>query len=180
MISLTLGAGAVTPIELTSAYSSFATNGILAPPYIIDRIEDNEGNILYQHITSPRISIPDPGAAAAVRQTLELAAQAGTGTRAVLEDREIAGKTGTHQGFREAWFIGFIPQYTSSVWIGSAEEQLPLKDVTINGEVYSTVSGGRVPAPIWKEFMSKVTENLPIIDWPETPSDVNKLSLIHI
>jgi len=174
VISLTLGAGAVTPIELTSAYSSFATNGILAPPYIIDRIEDNEGNILYQHITSPRISIPDPGAAAAVRQTLELAAQAGTGTRAVLEDREIAGKTGTHQGFREAWFIGFIPQYTSSVWIGFAEEQLPLKDVTINGEVYSTVSGGRVPAPIWKEFMSKVTENLPIIDWPETPSDVNK------
>ena len=145
VISLTLGAGAVTPIELTSAYSSFATNGILAPPYIIDRIEDNEGNILYQHITSPRISIPDPGAAAAVRQTLELAAQAGTGTRAVLEDREIAGKTGTHQGFREAWFIGFIPQYTSSVWIGFAEEQLPLKDVTINGEVYSTVSGGRVP-----------------------------------
>ena len=123
VISLTLGAGAVTPIEIASAYSSFATNGVLAPPYLIERIEDSNGEILYQNIVSQRISIPDPGAAAAVRKTLEVAAQFGTGTRAVLDDRPIAGKTGTHQGFREAWFIGFIPQYTSSVWIGFAEEQ---------------------------------------------------------
>lgn len=149
VISLTLGAGAVTPIEIASAYSSFATNGVLAPPYLIERIEDSNGEILYQNIVSQRISIPDPGAAAAVRKTLEVAAQFGTGTRAVLDDRPIAGKTGTHQGFREAWFIGFIPQYTSSVWIGFAEEQLPLTDVEINGEVIRNVSGGRVPAPMW-------------------------------
>ena len=109
VISLTLGAGAVTPIEIASAYSSFATNGVLAPPYLIERIEDAKGEVLYQNIVSQRISIPDPGAAAAVRKTLEVAAQYGTGTRAVLDDRAIAGKTGTHQGFREAWFIGFIP-----------------------------------------------------------------------
>ena len=131
VISLTLGAGAATPIEMASAYSSFATNGILAPTYLIEKIEDDDGNILYRHIVSPRTSIPDPGAAAAVRKTLEVAAQYGTGTRAVLDDRQIAGKTGTHQGFREAWFIGFIPQYTSSVWVGFAEEQLPLTDVEI-------------------------------------------------
>ena len=148
VISLTLGAGAVTPIELASAYSSFATNGTLAPPYLIEKIEDSKGELIYRHITSQRVSIPDPAAAVAVRKTLELAAQYGTGTRAVLDDRPIAGKTGTHQGFREAWFIGFIPQYTSSVWIGFAEEQLPLTDVEINGELVSSVSGGRVPAPI--------------------------------
>ena len=174
VISLTLGAGAVTPIEIASAYSSFATNGILAPPYLIERIEDTEGNILYQHITSPRISVSDPAAAAAVRKTLVVAAQRGTGTRALLDDREIAGKTGTHQGFREAWFIGFIPQYTSSVWIGFPEEQLPLRNVTINGEVYQTVSGGRVPAPIWNEFMVKVTKDLPVESWPIPPSDISK------
>ena len=162
VISLTLGAGAVTPIEIASAYSSFATNGILAPPYLIERIEDAQGEVLYQNIVSQRISIPDPGAAAAVRKTLEVAAQYGTGTRAVLDDRPIAGKTGTHQGFREAWFIGFIPQYTSSIWIGFAEEQLPLTDVEINGELIKNVSGGRVPAPMWKEFMTKVVEELPI------------------
>ena len=115
VISLTLGAGAVTPIEIASAYSSFATNGLLAPTYLIERIEDSNGQVLYQNIVSQRVSIPDPGAAAAVRKTLEVAAEFGTGTRAVLDDRPIAGKTGTHQGFREAWFIGFIPQYTSSV-----------------------------------------------------------------
>ena len=104
--------------------------------------------MLYQDIVSQRVSIPDPGAAAAVRKTLEVAAQFGTGTRAVLDDRPIAGKTGTHQGFREAWFIGFIPQYTSSVWIGFAEEQLPLTNVEINGELIKNVSGGRVPAPM--------------------------------
>mgnify|MGYP001162648497 FL=1 len=174
VISLTLGAGAVTPIEIASAYSSFATNGVLAPPYLIERIEDSNGEVLYQNIVSQRISIPDPGAAAAVRKTLEVAAQFGTGTRAVLDDRPIAGKTGTHQGFREAWFIGFIPQYTSSVWIGFAEEQLPLTDVEINGEVIRNVSGGRVPAPMWKEFMTKVVENLPILEWPTDPSDIDK------
>ena len=174
VISLTLGAGAVTPIEMASAYSSFATNGVLAPTYLIERIEDSDGNIIYQHIVSQRVSIPDPGAAAAVRKTLEVAAQRGTGTRAVLDDRPIAGKTGTHQGFREAWFIGFIPQYTSSVWIGFAEEQLPLTNVEINGEIISNVSGGRVPAPIWKEFMTKVVENLEVVDWPDDPSDIEK------
>ena len=174
VISLTLGAGAVTPIEIASAYSSFATNGVLAPTYLIERIEDSNGVILYQNIVSQRVSIPDPGAAAAVRKTLEVAAQYGTGTRAALDDRPIAGKTGTHQGFREAWFIGFIPQYTSSVWIGFAEEQLPLTDVEINGEVIKNVSGGRVPAPMWKEFMTKVVEDLPVIDWPNDPSDLEK------
>ena len=174
VISLTLGAGAVTPIELASAYSSFANNGYLAPTYLIEKITDANGQVLYQHVTSQRVTIPDPGAAAAVRKTLEVAAQFGTGTRAVLDDRPIAGKTGTHQGFREAWFIGFIPQYTSSVWIGFAEEQLPLTDVEINGEVVSNVSGGRVPAPIWKEFMEKVVEDLPIEDWPSDPSDIEK------
>ncbi|MDA9862647.1 transglycosylase domain-containing protein [Acidimicrobiia bacterium] len=174
VISLTLGAGAVTPIELASAYSSFANNGYLAPTYLIDKITDSNGQILYQHISSQRVTIPDPGAAAAVRKTLEVAAQYGTGTRAVLDDRPIAGKTGTHQGFREAWFIGFIPQYTSSVWIGFAEEQLPLTNVEINGEVVASVSGGRVPAPIWKEFMEKVVEDLPIEEWPADPSDIDK------
>ena len=174
VISLTLGAGAVTPVELASAYSSFANNGFLAPTYLIEKITDSNGQVLYQHITSQRVTIPDPGAAAAVRKTLEVAAQFGTGTRAVLEDRPIAGKTGTHQGFREAWFIGFIPQYTSSVWIGFAEEQLPLTDVEINGEVVSNVSGGRVPAPMWKEFMEKVVEDLPVEEWPADPSDIEK------
>jgi len=174
VISLTLGAGAVTPIEIASAYSSFATNGVLAPTYLIERIEDSNGIILYQNIVSQRVSIPDPGAAAAVRKTLEVAAQYGTGTRAALDDRPIAGKTGTHQGFREAWFIGFIPQYTSSVWIGFAEEQLPLTDVEINGEVIKNVSGGRVPAPMWKEFMTKVVEGLPVMEWPNDPSDLEK------
>ncbi|MDB2326474.1 transglycosylase domain-containing protein [Candidatus Actinomarina sp.] len=174
VISLTLGAGAVTPVELTSAYSSFANNGYLAPTYLIEKITDSNGQVLYQHITSQRVTIPDPGAAAAVRKTLEVAAQFGTGTRAVLDDRPIAGKTGTHQGFREAWFIGFIPQYTSSVWIGFAEEQLPLTDVEINGEVVSNVSGGRVPAPMWKEFMEKVVEDLPVEEWPADPSDIEK------
>ena len=91
-----------------------------------------------------------------------------------LDDRPIAGKTGTHQGFREAWFIGFIPQYTSSVWIGFAEEQLPLTNVEINGELIKNVSGGRVPAPIWKEFMEEVVKGLPILDWPEDPTDIDR------
>ena len=63
---------------------------------------------------------------------------------------------------------------TSSVGVGVDEEQLPLTNVEINGEVISNVSGGRVPAPMWKEFMTKVVENLEIADWPEDPSDIEK------
>ena len=58
--------------------------------------------------------------------------------------------------------------------IGFAEEQLPLTNVEINGEIVSSVSGGRVPAPIWKEFMEKVTENLPVEEWPTDTSDIEK------
>ena len=100
VISLTLGAGAVTPVELASAYSSFANNGYLAPTYLIEKITDSNGQVLYQHITSQRVTIPDPGAAAAVRKTLEVAGQCGTGTRALLDERPHVVQTGTHQGLR--------------------------------------------------------------------------------
>ena len=106
---------------------------------------------------------------------MEVAAQFGTGTRAVLDDRPIAGKTGTHQGFREAWFIGFIPQYTSSVWIGFAEEQLPLTDVEINGELIK-MFWWKSSCTYLERIYARGRKGLPVENWPEDPIDIDNIT----
>ena len=83
----------------------------------------------------------------------------GTATKADIEGVPQAGKTGTHQAYRDAWFVGYVPNFTTAVWVGYPDEQVSLRDVWINGENYTRVFGGSVPAPIWKEFMEVVLDS---------------------
>ena len=78
---------------------------------------------------------------------MQAVVNSGTGTAARLPDRQVAGKTGTNQSFRDAWFVGFVPQYSTAVWVGYADDQTSLRNVTINDNFYSRVFGGSVPAP---------------------------------
>ena len=91
----------------------------------------------------------------------------GTARRAIIEGVPQAGKTGTHQDFREAWFVGYVPNFATAVWVGFPDEQTSLRDVVINGEGYARVYGGTVPAPIWKEFMELVLAKYPAGEFPE-------------
>lgn len=158
--SLALGAGAVSPLEMASAYSTLAANGVHAEPYLISRITTSDGRVIYEREVRTTQAL-DPALAAAVRRPMEEVVCCGTAQRAQIEGLPQAGKTGTHQAFRDAWFVGFVPNFTTAVWVGFPDEQIALEDVVINGEGYSRVFGGTVPAPIWKEFMEIVIQRYP-------------------
>jgi len=165
--SLALGAGVVSPLEMASAYSTFATNGSHARPYLISRITTDDGTVIYQRKVQTTQAI-DPVLAAAVRRPMERVVCCGTARRADIEGVPQAGKTGTHQAYRDAWFVGYVPNFTTAVWVGYPDEQIALRDVVINGENYTRVFGGSVPAPIWKEFMEIVLAKYPAGEFPSS------------
>jgi penicillin-binding protein 1A len=178
VLSIPLGSSAVTTLEMASAYSNFATNGLHAEAHLIERIVDAEGNIVYEH-EDEKEQVSDPAIFAAARSALEVVPISGTAPRANLEPLlgfKVAqgGKTGTHQSYLDAWFVGFTPQYSTAVWVGYEAQQVPLEDVVINGQAYSRVFGGSVPAPIWAEFMAFVQKDLPVTSFPDDPENIDK------
>lgn len=165
--AIVLGAQAVSPLEMASAFSTLANLGDRYDNYLIERIEDADGNVIYQHEAAPTRVISPPLAAAVVN-TLERAITQGTGGNANI-GRPMAGKTGTHENFTDAWFVGFIPQYTTAVWVGFPDRQVEMRNLTIRDTFYARVFGSTIPAPIWRQFMTAVTANLPVEDFPENP-----------
>jgi penicillin-binding protein 1A len=165
--AIVLGAQAVSPLEMAAAFSTLSNLGDRYDNYLIERIEDANGNVIYQHEVRPNRVISPPLAAAVVN-TLERAISQGTGGNANI-GRPMAGKTGTHENFTDAWFVGFIPQYTTAVWVGFPDRQVEMRNLTIRDTFYARVFGSTIPAPIWREFMFLVTANLPIEDFPENP-----------
>ncbi len=171
--SIVLGTSSVSPLEMASAYSNFATNGEWAKPYLISRIVDADGNVIYEHQVETKL-VGNPAVFAAARRPLmRVPTGAGTAPRANI-GRPQGGKTGTHQDFKDAWFVGFVPQYSTAVWVGYERDQLSLRNVTINGRRYSRVYGGSVPAPIWAEFMKQMLADVPPEDFPEDPPGVSQ------
>jgi len=164
--SIALGASAVSPLEMASAYSNFATNGVWAPPFLVSRIWDSAGELVYEH-TVTTIPVSSPEILAAARIPLEkVPSSEGTAARAAI-GRPQGGKTGTHQQNSDVWYVGFVPQYSTAVWAGYADNQIPLRNVRIHGEAYSTVFGGSVPAPIWKQFMDGFLAEVPSEEFPQ-------------
>jgi len=141
--SLALGTEVVTPLELTAAYAVFANQGRRAHPHLVTRIEGAfDGAVVHARAT-PREA---PVLADTVRRDMTAmlynVVLSGTGTGARLPLQEAAGKTGTSQDYRDAWFIGFTPHLVAGVWVGN-DDNRPMRAVT----------GGRVPAQIWKRVM---------------------------
>ena len=178
VLSIVLGSSAVSTLEMANAYSNFATNGLHTDDYIVERIVDSDGNVIYQH-EGEAVQVSDPAIFAAARRALTVVPISGTAPRANLE-RHLGyrvpqgGKTGTHQSYLDAWYVGFTPQYSTAVWVGYEAQQIPLEDVVINGQHYDRVFGGSVPAPIWAEFMAYVHANLPVEDFPPEPENIGK------
>ncbi len=174
VLSIALGTQSVSPFEMAAAYSTIANYGEKVEPYLIEKIEDADGNVVYQHEVEKK-QVYDRAMGAAVVRTLEKVTTQGTATRANLPDRVEAGKTGTAQNFQDVWFMGFIPQYTTAVWSGYADAQIELVDFTVYNEpegreqYYSRAFGGTLSAPIWKQFMTYITDGLPVEDFPPEP-----------
>jgi penicillin-binding protein 1A len=167
--AIVLGAQAVSPLEMASAYSTLANHGTRVDNYLIERIEDAEGNVIYQHETQ-RTPVLDEALSAAVVNTMEQVVTSGTGTAARLDPvRPQAGKTGTHENHTDVWFVGFVPQVTTSVWVGFPDSQVEMRNITINGVYHARAYGGAIAAPIWRQFMNIAVEGFPAQDFPPDP-----------
>ncbi len=155
--SLALGTSEVTLTELTNAYLPFATAGRGAIAHGIQSVRTVKGEVLYARAGSGPGQVIDANEAGAMNRMLSEAMRTGTGKSAALSSRPAAGKTGTSQEFRDAWFIGYTGQLVTGVWVGN-DEAKPMKKVT----------GGTIPAQIWKTFMEAATANDPVVALPGT------------
>ncbi len=163
--SMSLGAQEVTPLEQAIGYSVLANGGVRMEPYYVERIENRDGDVLYQHVPrGERIVSADT--AAWVTDTLEANVRAGTATRAQIDNGQpAAGKTGTAQDFGDAWFVGYTPYYSTAVWIGDPLEVVSMRNLWGQGGV----TGGRTGAPMFGDFMSKIHANLAVVEFADTP-----------
>jgi penicillin-binding protein 1A len=149
--SLALGTSGVTPLELTGAYAAFANGGEAVAPFGIVKVRTLEGKVLYAHPTDHQKSAISPQNSAEMARLMHETVATGTGRAARLGDRPVAGKTGTSQDFRDAWFVGFTADLVCGVWIGN-DNSSPMKRAT----------GGGLPARIFHAFMSGAEQNLPV------------------
>jgi len=145
-LTLALGSISVTPLELTSAYSVFAAGGVRTQPIAIKYITDASGNVIENNRPDSERAI-SPQTAFLITSMLEEVVNRGTGQRAKEVGRVVAGKTGTTNDYRDAWFIGYDPYLTVGVWVG-------FDDLRSLGE---GETGARAALPIWVSFMKKMT-----------------------
>ncbi len=156
--SLPLGAVDLTPMEMAGAYATFANNGWHSEPTFIVQVTDSSGNVLLDNTPKPQLVL-DPWAAASLTDVLQGVIARGTGTRAQI-GRPAAGKTGTTDSQRDVWFVGYVPQLATSVWVGN-DNYSPLG---------SGATGGTYAAPVWQDFMRQALVNVPVENF-RRPSD---------
>jgi penicillin-binding protein 1A len=154
-LSLALGTSDLTLLELTSAYSALANQGVWMAPTAIRYITDARGKLLEEHAPEGRDAL-SPEMAYLITHMLRGVVDRGTGHPAKALGRPLAGKTGTTNGYTNAWFIGFTPQLVTGVWVGHDRPRTLGKDET----------GSRAALPIWMAYMGKVLEKLPTEEFP--------------
>jgi membrane peptidoglycan carboxypeptidase len=154
---LTLGTSPVSPFEMTSAYSTLANNGVHCQPYSIEKVVAPTGDAI-ENAHSHCSRVMPAKVAQTETRLLEGVIQFGTASSAVTISRPAAGKTGTGQDFQDAWFMGYVPQLTTGVWVGYAKAEVPMRSVPGYGEGF----GGTLAAPIWNEYMIAATRGMPV------------------
>jgi len=193
-LTLALGSSSVTPLEITSAYAVFASGGFRTTPSFITKVEDSEGRILEEYVTIPTpVFSPTTSAVSAdapavtlygdavqitpapaispetsylITNLMQSVVSSGTGQRARALGRPVAGKTGTTNDMKDAWFIGYVPQLVTGVWVGYDQE----RSLGAGG------SGGQAAAPIWTGFMQKALANVPVLPF-SPPRDIVFVSI---
>ncbi|HVM01779.1 MAG TPA: PBP1A family penicillin-binding protein, partial [Acidimicrobiales bacterium] len=161
--SISLGAEEVTPLEMAAAYAAIVNDGVYVPPSFVEKVVDRGGDVVFEG--------PQEGKRAFSVQTARVATQVmravvdkGTGKAARLPGRQVAGKTGTSQNHENAWFVGFTPQLSTAVWMGSPTGNQPM---FVGGR---RVTGGSFPARIFGAYMSAAHEGVDSVPF-EPPND---------
>jgi penicillin-binding protein 1A len=148
--SLPLGAVDLTPMEMAGAYATFANNGWHSDPTFIVQVTDSTGNLLLDNTPNPQLVL-DPWAAASLNDVLQGVIVRGTARTAAI-GRPAAGKTGTTDSQRDVWFVGYVPQLATAVWVGN-DNYRPLR---------SGATGGTYAAPVWRDFMRQALADTPV------------------
>jgi penicillin-binding protein 1A len=148
--TIALGTSAVTPLELVSAYDAFANGGIGVQPHVIVRVRTANGRLLYARKNANFGRVIDPQYVAMMNSMMEETLLTGTARKAELPGWQAAGKTGTSQDWRDAWFVGYTSALTAGVWLGN-DDNSPTKKT----------SGGNLPVEIWSRFMKAALEGVP-------------------
>ncbi len=168
--SIALGTSEVTPLELVTAYAAFANGGIGVQPHVIARVRTANGKQLYLRRNASNGRVIEPQYVAMMNAMMEETLLTGTARKAELPGWQAAGKTGTSQDWRDAWFVGYTSHLVAGVWLGN-DDSSPTKKV----------SGGNLPVEIWSRFMKAAHQGvpatgLPLGDWrdanapsPEAP-----------
>jgi len=154
---IALGAYEVTLLDLAAAYQVIEEGGQKAPPYLIVSVSNARGDLIYRKNPTTPDKVFDPAKALDLTRMMQGVIQHGTGRRADI-GRPAAGKTGTSQDFRDAWFVGFTPDLLAGVWLGD-DRGRPMKHV----------EGGTLPAEAWKRFMLAAEAGLPVRDFAPPP-----------
>ncbi len=150
-LSIALGSSGVSLLEIVGAYSVFANLGYLVEPVFITKIVDRDGNIMEETKPEKKKAI-DASTAYIMTSLLESVVKHGTGHRVRALNRPVAGKTGTTNNLRDAWFVGYTPRYITGTWVGFDDENCLGKAET----------GSRAASPIWLGFMKKILKNKPV------------------
>jgi penicillin-binding protein 1A len=157
--SIGLGAGAVSPLDLATAYATLAAGGRRSEPVVITKVRLADGTVDDDWGTPKRKQVLPARDAYEVTRVLERNIEAGTGTGAAI-GRPAAGKTGTTENHGDAWFAGYTPQLATVVWVGYPGRTTPM--TSVHG---IRVTGGTFPATIWQRFMAPALDPLPAADW---------------
>ncbi len=165
VIALSLGSSSTTILDMVSAYATLASGGVRTTPYMIDKIIDKNGALLYRH-SDFRERVLSPELTYLVTSVMESVLNAGTGIRARMTGftRSAAGKTGTTDDCADAWFIGFTPSLVCAVWIGFDRVQ----------RIGRNATGAQVALPIWTDFMLQATKDEPFEKFKVPPGIVHR------
>lgn len=165
VLPLALGAVEVSPIEMASAFSAFASQGWYAEPTFIAQVTDSQGEVLLDNIPEPRLVL-DPRATIELTSILQGVLEEGSGVEARLPDRPAAGKTGTTDDARDVWFVGYVPQLTTAIWVGN-DDNYPIGD---------GAAAGDVAAPIWRRYMMEALQGVPVEYFAPMDAPINGVS----
>src|SRR6201999_1714866 len=162
-----LGTSEVSMLELVGAYAPFANGGLSVSPHVVTRIKTLEGKVLYQRQGDEANQVIEPRNVAMMNQMMEQTLISGTARKAEIPGWQAAGKTGTSQDFRDAWFIGYTASLVTGVWLGN-DDNSPTKKAP----------GGGLPVEVWTRFMRAAHQGVPVAALPN--SHLTRPSLAQI
>jgi penicillin-binding protein 1A len=155
--SIALGTSEVSVVELVGAYAPFANGGFALSPHVVTKIKTVEGKLLYMRQPDERNQVIEPRYVAMMNAMMRETLISGTAKKAEIPGWMAAGKTGTSQDFRDAWFIGYTANLVTGVWLGN-DDSSPTKKAT----------GGGLPVEVWSRFMRTAHEGVPVANLPNS------------